>query len=100
MRRFILKRIEDVHGKSGVGVVAEGCEFENGSVALTWMSSHWSGTWFNSVHELKRIHSHGGKTKIVWVDEPTPDDVEEIMIDDGNGGTIEKPMMPEELNDE
>lgn len=77
-RRFILVRKEDVHGKSGTGNVAEGCEFEDGSVALKWTSQYWSGTWFRSIHELKHLHGHEGKTKVAWVDPPTVDDVEEI----------------------
>ena len=36
MRRFLLERIEDVSGVAGTGWVAEGIQFTNGCVALTW----------------------------------------------------------------
>lgn len=77
-RRFKLIRTEDPTGISGTGTVAEGCEFDNGCVAMTWLTPHWTGTWFMSVHEVKRLHSHGGKTKLVWIDEPNHDEKEEI----------------------
>lgn len=80
-RRFVLERDEDVHGKSGTGVVAEGCEFENGWVALTWVSPYSSGTFFSSIHNLKHLHGHEGRTRVVWIDPPGVDDVEEIKED-------------------
>lgn len=78
-RRFILKRTEDIHGNSGTGNVAEGCEFENGWVALTWNSQYSSGTWFSSVHNLKHLHGHEGKTKVIWIDPPSIEDVDESV---------------------
>ncbi len=79
MRRFNLIRKEDMHDKSGVGLVAEGCEFENGAIALKWTSQYWSGTWFLNIQELKHLHGHNGKTKVSWVDKPNIDDTEEIL---------------------
>ena len=79
MRRFLLKRKEDVHGMSGTGNVAEGCEFKDGSVSLKWTSPYWSLTCFRSIHELKHIHSHEGKTIVSWIDPPTSDDIEEFL---------------------
>lgn len=75
-RRFNLIRKEDIHNVSGTGIVAEGTEYTNGSVSLTWITPHWSGTWFHSIHELKHIHGHNGKTKVVWIDPPTEDDID------------------------
>ena len=83
-RRFILIRNEDIHGKSGTGAVAEGCEFENGWVSLTWVSQYSSGTWFASIHNLKHLHGHEGKTKVVWIDPPAIDDVEVVENDKEN----------------
>ena len=38
MRHFYLDRHEDATGISGTGVVAQGVEFDNGKVALTWLT--------------------------------------------------------------
>lgn len=68
MRRFQLKRDIDESGVSGVGIVAEGCEFTNGSCALIWLTTYRSLAFYASAKELEQVHGHQGKTKIVWVD--------------------------------
>mgnify|MGYP001588248013 FL=1 len=68
MKRFQLRRLEDVSGVSGTGVVAEGVEFSNGRVVLCWLSSVSSITVFDSVGDLMRIHGHQGRTHLVWED--------------------------------
>lgn len=75
MRRFYLLRKEDPNGMSNVGRVADGIEFENGQVALTWKKEFPSVTVFPSVSVVERLHSHNGKdpTKIVWVDDLSED---------------------------
>jgi len=78
MRRFILERQEDVNGTSGTGIVAEGCEFENGWVAFTWLSPYSMVTTAPSIHNIKHVHGHNGKTKVVWIDPPTENDVDEV----------------------
>jgi hypothetical protein len=74
MKRFSLSRRVDVSGVSGTGIVAQGCVFDNGYVALTWLTSNPSFVWYRSVDELIAIHDHVGTdheggTSIVWVDE-------------------------------
>jgi hypothetical protein len=64
MDSFILRRIEDVSGISGTGVVAEGVEFSNGKCALCWTSKFRSVAIYDSIKELKAIHLHEGKTEI------------------------------------
>ena len=68
MRRFILIRNEDVSGTSGTGVVAEGVQFSNGSVTLTWLSHLHSVTYFSCIDVLKNIHGHEGRTEVQWID--------------------------------
>lgn len=68
MRCFQLHRDDDVSGVSGEGIVADGCEFPDGVVALRWRGDIASTV----VHErgmygVERIHLHGGKTRVVWV---------------------------------
>ena len=77
MRRFNLIRKEDVHNKSGTGLVAEGIEFSDGSVALKWTTQYWSINVFLNLHELKHLHSHEGRTKVVWIDPPDANDAAE-----------------------
>lgn len=67
-RRFILNRIEDVSGISGVGPCAEGIEFTNGMVALTWLSPHRTIEVLESIKTVDALHGHEGKTKIEWID--------------------------------
>jgi len=69
MRRFHLHRLEDESGKSGKGIVAEGCVFTDGKVAIRWTSTTPSWIMFDSVEHMERIHGHDGKTKIIWKDE-------------------------------
>lgn len=70
MRRFQLHRKEDESGVSGTGIVAEGVEFENGKCAVSWCSQYSSVAVYDSISVVSRIHGHGGKTEIVWLDGP------------------------------
>lgn len=56
---------------SGLGLVAEGVEFSDGTVAL-----RWAGRWPSSVvfyergmDAVRAVHGHGGATRVVWVDQ-------------------------------
>ncbi len=69
MRRFHLKRVEDETGISGTGIVVEGVEFSDGSIALHWLTATSSWCFYNSMDHVIAIHGHGGKTIVVWVDE-------------------------------
>jgi hypothetical protein len=71
-RRFKLVRHTDVSGVSGTGIVAEGIEWSDGSVAL-----HWCGRWPATVNfetggidAVVAIHGHAGATEICWDDGP------------------------------
>ena len=65
MKIFYLKRLEDESGVSGTGRVAQGFIFDNGKVAVTWLSEHPSVTIYDSIGEIHAIHSHEGKTEII-----------------------------------
>lgn len=62
---FYLKRGEDESGVSGTGRVAQGFVFDNGKVAVTWLSEHPSVTVYDNLGEVTAIHGHGGKTELV-----------------------------------
>ena len=69
MRRFHLHRIQDVSGVSGVGIVAEGCVFTDGSVVVRWMGPTPSTVVWDSLGHMEKIHLHNGATKVIWKDE-------------------------------
>lgn len=67
MRTFSLQRDEDVSGVSGTGVVAEGVEFSDGTVALRWTAGeHGSTVVWDSIEPVVLIHGHDGRTSVVW----------------------------------
>ncbi len=76
MRRFQLQRDIDPTGVSGTGIVAEGVEFANGKVTMTWLTSVSSIAIYKSMEDVETIHSHGGNSSIVWVDEIHSSDVD------------------------
>ena len=65
MKIFYLKREEDESGISGTGRVAQGFVFDNGKVAVSWLSEHPSVTIYDSIGEVHAIHGHGGKTEVM-----------------------------------
>lgn len=69
-RRFKLVREVDISGVSGIGAVAEGVEFTDGTVALRWRGSNPTSVVFhdNGIASVEAIHGHNGATKIVWTD--------------------------------
>ena len=68
IRRFQLVREEDESGVSGIGIVAEGCQFTEGKCVLAWLTQHKSVAVYDSLQDLEAIHGHGGRTRVVWVD--------------------------------
>lgn len=66
MRTFKLLRHRDVSGVSGVGEVATGTEWDDGTVAIRWHGETPSTVVWNSIHDAMRVHSHGGATELVW----------------------------------
>ncbi|GAA1695828.1 hypothetical protein GCM10009745_47190 [Kribbella yunnanensis] len=69
-RRFQLVRHVDVSGVSGTGVVAEGVEWTDGSVALHWGGRYPTTTvWADGIDAVLTIHGHNGSTTIRWLDE-------------------------------
>ena len=65
---FHLQRDIDVSGLSGIGRVAEGVLFSDGKCILKWNSDISSIVIHESIDNVKKLHSHDGKTKIVFKD--------------------------------
>jgi hypothetical protein len=80
MRRFEIIREEDESGVSGTGLVAQGIEFDCGKVALTWISHLGTVAVYDNVTTVKKVHGHGGKTRLVFLDK---DDHEDETISNG-----------------
>jgi hypothetical protein len=68
MRNFWLNRTKDTSGISGEGRVAQGTEFDNGLVAMTWLTEHTSISFYNSIEDVQYIHGQNGTTSIEWED--------------------------------
>lgn len=79
MRRFIVRRLEDVTGLSGTGVVAEGVEFSDSTVAMRWLqlspgNPHYqrgvraTTVLHEHVESVEALHGHNGRTIVEWVD--------------------------------
>lgn len=68
MRKFVLERSEDISGVSGTGIVAEGVEFSDGTVALRWTSTFPTSVVFHErgIESVQTIHGHNGATRIVF----------------------------------
>ena len=75
MRTFNLQRDDDETGISGTGVVAQGIEFDDGTVAMRWLTSTASFGLYDNIEELVIIHGHEGRTYPVFhdPDAPAPD---------------------------
>jgi hypothetical protein len=68
MRAFELHRDVDETGVSGTGVVAEGIEFSDGTVALRWTSDWPTSVVFHDrgMAAVEAVHGHNGKTRVVF----------------------------------
>lgn len=75
MRRFFFQRDEDFSGTSGTGIVVHGIEFEDGTCVVHWLGEHPSTVIWNSIDDAIYVHGHGGGTRLVWVDQKSPDPV-------------------------
>lgn len=71
-RRLMLRRAEDVSGTSGVGVVAYGVQFGDGTAVIRWNGELTSTAMYASVETLVAIHGHEGRTVVEWLDEYEP----------------------------
>jgi hypothetical protein len=71
-RLFELVRHVDVSKVSGVGTVAEGAIFSDGSVALRWLGQHPATAVFISLEWVLAVHGHNGATVVRYLDETEP----------------------------
>jgi len=69
-RRFHLRRVKDVTGFSGLGKVAEGVQFPDGTCVLRWCTTDLprSTVMWDNVSEAVQVHGHDGCTVLEWLD--------------------------------
>lgn len=67
MRTFRLLRDRDVSGVSGTGIVAEGVQFTDGTVAIRWLTEKASTVIWANLDDAMSIHGHDGATQVVWL---------------------------------
>lgn len=70
MRLFHLNRKVDVSGISGVGRVAEGVEFDDGQVVLSWFGRYHTVEILPHIKAVTDLHGHDEKTIVEWVEHP------------------------------
>lgn len=72
-RPFVLYRWHDGTGVSGTGPVAFGIAWPDGRAVTRWSGATTGvqqiSVW-DSVEEIRRIHGHGGRTELRWLDQP------------------------------
>jgi len=67
VRTFRLLRDRDVSGVSGTGIVAEGVQFTDGTVAIKWLTEKASTVIWANLDDAMSIHGHDGATQVVWL---------------------------------
>ena len=81
LRRFQLNRLEDETGVSGTGIIAAGVQFTSGRCVLEWQTQHTSITMFQDKDEMMKVHGHGGKTVLEWIDSEPKTKVAVLIVD-------------------
>ena len=66
MKTFKLVRTVDLSGVSGIGRVAEGVEFHDGKVVLSWLGKFHTIEIVPNIKTVLLIHGHQGTTEVVW----------------------------------
>lgn len=75
-RTFELVRYHDLSGVSGTGVVAEGCVFTDGSVALRWRGNNPATAVWPDLDSVLAVHGHQGATEVRWLEPESPSEPE------------------------
>lgn len=67
---FELVRTRDISGVSGTGVVADGVQFADDSVAIRWRGEHPATAVWPTIADVLAVHGHHGATTVRWLDQP------------------------------
>jgi len=69
VKTFILYRTKDMTNVSGVGIVAQGTEYDNGKVTLAWSGRNATTASFDSLDAVRETHCHHGYTELIIIDD-------------------------------
>ncbi|MFI9600358.1 hypothetical protein ACIHCX_10835 [Streptomyces sp. NPDC052043] len=68
--RFVLRRHKDISGISGLGDVADGVLWPDGTATIRWRGEHPSTVhWDRGRASVELIHGHQGATAVVFLDQ-------------------------------
>lgn len=67
-KRFLIHRTKDVSGVSGTGYVAEGIQFHDGQVVVSWFGKHHIVECPSDLKTWLAVHGHDGSTTVEWID--------------------------------
>ena len=67
-KKFVIKRHQDLIGKSGTGNVAHGVQFESGKVVLHWNGNINSIVIHDNIENVINIHCLNLQSVIEWID--------------------------------
>ncbi|MFI0929605.1 hypothetical protein ACH4TP_37640 [Streptomyces sp. NPDC021012] len=65
-RVFRLQRHTDISGVSGLGHIADGIQWPDGTVTIRWRGPRPSTVHWNSLDDALAIHGHNGATEAIW----------------------------------
>ena len=68
MKYFVLERFEDVSKISGLGIIAEGIVWSDGTVAYRWLSDIATTVIADNIETVQELHGHDGKTEIRYLE--------------------------------
>jgi hypothetical protein len=89
--RFVLRRHTDISGVSGVGDVADGVLWPDGTASVRWRGEHPSLVfWDRGRVSVEFVHGHQGATEIVWLDQ---DDEQPASAPPGSAGPASAPLV-------
>lgn len=95
MRMFNLTRTTYVTGISGTGIVAEGIQYSDGTIAMRWLDTgvteenrargvRPTTVVHESIESVIALHGHNGATTVVWARYPEPSAPRLLTIDMNN----------------
>ena len=74
-KRFVVHREVDVSGVSGTGYVAEGIQFHDGQVVVSWFGKQHIFECPKDLETWLSVHGHAGATTIQWIDQKSTFDL-------------------------
>lgn len=89
LRAFTVQRLGDVSGTSGVGPVAKGVVFPDGTTVVQWQTRARSVVIYSSFVDALYIHGHGDQTGLVFDADP-----DTIHFPDGSRKSLTEGVVP------